>query len=175
VRLSGREKGMVGLGAAVLAAIGFWLGVWDPVQAHIQLLDRKVRAKQAEQQEIQKLVERFRRLRDQIAGIEDHLKRSKDFSILSYLESLAKRQQVQDRIVQMKPKGGETTRYYRESSVEIKMEKVRLSELVGYLYQVENSAELLRVKQLQIKPRFDDKDLLDVRFQVSAYDLLGAG
>jgi len=54
------------------------------------------------------------------------------------------------------------------------MEKIRLPDLVRYLHQVENSPELLRVKQIQIRPRFDDADLLDVRFQVSAYEPLEA-
>lgn len=43
-----------------------------------------------------------------------------------------------------------------------------------YLHEVENSPELLRVKQIQVRPRFDDPDLLDVRFQVSAYEPLEA-
>lgn len=183
MRLSVREKALVYSGGALLGLIGLWLGVWEPVQGEIQSLDRKLKAKQAESRDIQKLSERFRRLKGQIGEIEEDLKRSGEFSILSHMESLAKAQQVQDRIVQMKPKSGEITRYYRENSVEIKMEKIRLPELVRYVYQVENaprvsrasSAALLRVKQISIKPRFDDKDLLDVSFQVSAYDLLEAG
>jgi general secretion pathway protein M len=166
---------MVTAGAALLAGVGFWLGVWEPVQNHRELLDRKLKAKQAEHREIKQLAKRFRRLAGQIRGIESDIERPRNFSILSYLEGLAKRQRVQDRIVQMKPKGGEVTRYYRENAVEIKMEKVRLPELVRYLYQVENSAEMLRILQLQIRPRFDDRDLLDVRFQVSAVELVEAG
>ncbi len=175
MRLSTREQAIVGVGSVFLAVLGFWLGVYEPTKAHLALLDRKVAAKRAEHKEIQDLALRFQRLREQIEGIESHLRRSRQFSILSYLEGLAKRQQVQNRIVQMKPRPGEITRYYRENAVEIKMEKVRLAELVRYLYQVETSPELLRVKQLQIRSRFDDPDLLDVRFQVSAYEPLGAG
>lgn len=174
MRFSTREKAIIALGVAFLVVLGFWLGVWDPVHAHLALLDRRVEAKRTEQREIQDLAARFGQLRGKIDAIETHLRRSKDFSILSYLEALAKRQKVQDRIVQMKPKPGETTRYYRENAVEIKMEKVRLAELVRYLYEVENSPELLRVKQLQIRPRFDDPDVLDVRFQVSSYEPLEA-
>jgi type II secretory pathway component PulM len=164
----------VGIGGTCLAALVFWLGVWDPVQAHLALQERRVDAKRAEYGEVRDLAERFGRLRTRIEGIEAHLRRSRDFSILSYLESLAKRLQVQDRIVQMKPRPGESTRYYKENGVEIRMEKVRLPDLTRYLFQVESSPELLRVKQIQIRPRFDDPDLLDVRFQVSAYEPLEA-
>ena len=174
MRLTQREKMAVGLGGACLAALAFWLGVWGPVQSHISLQQRRVEAKRAEYREVRELAERFERLSTRIEGIEAHLQRSRAFSILSYLESLAKRQQVQDRIVQMKPRPGESTRYYKENAVEIRMEKVRLPDLTRYLFQVENSPELLRVKQIQVRPRFDDPDLLDVRFQVSAYEPLEA-
>ena len=172
MRLSAREKTILGAGAAFLVALTFWLGVWEPVQDHLALLDRRVEAKRAEYRTVQDLAQRFGRLRSQIDEIEADLKRSRNFSILSFLEGLARTQRVQDKIVQMKPRGGETTRYYRENGVEVRMEKVRLPELVQYLYQVENSPHLLRVKQLSIRPRFDDADLLDVRFQVAAYEPL---
>ncbi len=175
MRLSTREKAIVGAGAAFLAGVVFWLGVWEPVQNGLALMERRVEAKRTEYRQIQELAAQYARLRSRIEGIEDHLKRSREFSILSYLENQARRQQVQDRIVQMKPKGGDVTRYYEEKTVEVKMEKVRLAELVRYLYQIENSPELLRIKQLQLRPRFDDPDLLDVRFQVSAFETREAG
>lgn len=175
MRLSAREKAIVGLGGAFLGILGCWLGVWEPVQRHLNLLDRKVKVKRTEYREIQKLAARFETLSGQIQEIEADLRRSKGFSIQSFMEGLAKRQQLQDRIVQMKPKGGEITRYYRENTVEIEMQKVRLSELVRYLYQVENSKETLRIKRLRIDPRFDDPDLLKVRFQVSAFEPVEAG
>ena len=124
MRLSARERTIVGVGTTFLGALGFWLGVLEPVQGHLDLLDRKVKAKEAEQREIQKLAVRFETLSRQIESIETDLKRPKAFSIQSYLEGLAKRQQIQDRIVQMKPKGGEITRYYKENTVEIEMQKV---------------------------------------------------
>lgn len=175
MRLSDREKLVVGIGGACLAVLAFWLGVWEPTRAHLELQTRRVQAKRGEYREVQELGRRFENLRTRIEGIEAHLRRSRDFSILSYLEGLARRLQVQDRIVQMRPRPGEVSRYYRENSVEIRMERVRLPELVRYLYEVENSPELLRIKQIQVRPRFDDSDLLDVRFQVSSYEPLETG
>ncbi|GAB4260100.1 type II secretion system protein GspM [Deferrisoma sp.] len=174
MRLSDREKAIVGLGAVAVVAVGFWLGVWEPVQAQIELWERRVEAKRAELRKVEELGQRYADLQGRIQGIERNLKRSRDFSILSYLENLAKRQNLHDRIVQMKPRPGEVTRYYRENAVEIRMEKVRLGEIVNYLFQVENSPELLRIKQLQMRPRFDDPNRLDVKFQVAAYEPLEA-
>lgn len=174
MRLSTREGVALLIGAAVVLGTGFWVGVWEPLQAHLALLDRRVAAKRTEYRQISELAGRFEGLRGRIAGIEDDLRRNRDFSVLSHLEGLAKEARLQDRIVQMKPRAAETTRHYRENAVELRMEKVRLPDLVRYLDQVENAKALLRIKQLQIRPRFDDPNLLDVRFQVSSYELLEA-
>ncbi len=174
MRLSTRESVALLVGAVVVLGTGFWVGVWEPIQAHLALLDRRVAAKRTEHRQIGELAVRFEGLRGRIAGIEDDLRRHRDFSVLSYLEGLAKEARLQDRIVQMKPRAAEVTRYYRENAVEIRMEKVRLPDLVRYLDQVEHAKALLRIKQLQIRPRFDDPNLLDVRFQVSSYELLEA-
>ncbi len=172
MRLTDREKAVVGVGGVAIAVVAFWIGVWEPVQARIELWKRRGEAKRVEYGKVEELAQRYADLQTRIRGIEKNLKRSKKFSILSYLENLAKRQGIHDRIVQMKPKPGEVTRYYRENTVEIRMEKIRLNQIVRFLFQVENSPELLRIKQLQIRPRFDDPNLLDVRFQVAAYEPL---
>ena len=91
---------------------------------------------------------------------------------MTYLEGQAKKGNVKRHIVQMKPLSGQSTRFYKENMVEIKMEKIPLEQLVRYLYKVENSPELLRIKELRIKPRFDNKNLMDARFKVSAYELM---
>ena len=51
------------------------------------------------------------------------------------------------------------------------MEGVTLEQLVRYLYQIENSPQLLKIKKLEIKPRFNNRQILTVTFRVSAFTL----
>ena len=173
MRLSGRERNVVIVGGCLLAAVMVWSWIIEPVTGKLDNLDRKLAFHQQRYDEVRELSQRFGVLNSQLKSAEQRLKRSSG-SILSHLETLANRQGVKSHIVRMKPKQGQTTRHYTESVVEIKMEKVPLSLLVRYLHQVENAKELLRIKELRIRPRFDNPNLLDVRFQVSSYALLDA-
>lgn len=172
MRLSNRELAFISIGGIAALVMGVWLLVIEPVGENLDLLDRQLGYQVGRLDEISQLSDSFKRLEGQITKTEQRLKRSKDFSILSHLEGEAKKGKVKRHIVQMKPQSGQSTKFYKESMVEIKMEKVPLDQLVRYLYKVENSPELLRIKQLRIKPRFDNKNLMDARFKVSAYELM---
>jgi general secretion pathway protein M len=172
MRLSTREIAVVAIGAVVVVFMASWLLVIEPVGEKLALLDRKLTEQLRSMEKMQRLTANFARLEKQITATEQRLKRSKNFSILSHLEGQAKQGQVKQHIVQMKPLSGQSTRFYKENVVEIKMEKIPLDQLVRYLYKVENSPELLRIKELRIKPRFDNKNLMDARFKVSAYELM---
>lgn len=172
MRLSAREKIVIALGGMFLGLLLVWFGVVSPVYDSIATGDQRMAAHERQYEEIQRLAARYHELKAGLSDTEGRLKRGSSSSILSHLESMAQRLNVKSHIVQMKPMQGQTTRHYTESVVEIKMEKVPLSLLVRYLHQVENAKELLRIKELRIRPRFDNPDLLDVRFQVSSYALL---
>ena len=51
------------------------------------------------------------------------------------------------------------------------MEKITLPLLLSYLQQIESARELMRIKELRIRPRYDNANFLDVRFQVSSYQI----
>ena len=171
MRLSTREITVVIGGGAALLIMAIWFFAIEPMNEKLAVLDRQLEYYGENLEGIQKLAGRFEDLKTRITSTEARLKRSRDFSTLSHMENQAQRLNVKKHIVQMKPKSGQSTRFYKESVVEIKMEKIPLNLLVRYLYQVENSPELLRIKQLKLKPRFDNPDLMDATFQVSAYEL----
>jgi len=60
---------------------------------------------------------------------------------------------------------------YKEELVEVKMQGVALEQLVRYLHQVESSPQLLKIKRLDIRPRPDNRQILNVTFRVSAFTL----
>ena len=60
---------------------------------------------------------------------------------------------------------------YKEESIEVKMDGVTLEQLVRYLYQIENSPQLLKIKKLDIRPHLNNRQLLTTTFRVSAFTL----
>ena len=178
MRLSKRDAMALWAGGGTLVAVGFWFLVVEPVRDHVDLLRHKVEAKQAEYREVSDLALRLSRLTATTGQIEEQLRRGKSFSILTYLEKIAVDLDLRRKITQMRGKGGETTKHFRENAIEIRMEEVSLPQLVKYLYLVEHpkadeaGAALLRVRQLRLKPSNENRNLLDATFQVSGYELL---
>ena len=62
---------------------------------------------------------------------------------------------------------------FDEASVDVRLKRVRLEQLVSFLHAIEDQPDkLLRLRKLSIKARFDKKQDLDVSFTVSTYRLL---
>lgn len=180
MRVSARERAVLGLGGAAVAGLAFWLWVYGPVREHLDMLDRKAQAKQAEYAAVQELAQKYLALSASARQMEERLRRGRGFSILSYLEKVALDQNLRRKISQMRAKGGQTTTHYRENAIEVRLEGVRLSELVRFLYAVEhprtedNAPDLLRIRELRIRKAPESREFLDVTFQVSGYELLEA-
>lgn len=175
MRLTPRETAVVSLGAALLIATVSWLWLIEPLREHLTTLDRGIAYNQDRYRQLLSLSKTYNRLSQEIAESEKRIRRGGDFSVLSFLEAEADRMGVRRHIVQMKPKPGLSTRFYKENQVEIRMEKISLSLLLGYLHQIESSTELLRIRELRMRPRFDNPNYLDVRFQVSSYEIAEPG
>ena len=181
MRISSRDRAALGLCAAAVTGLCFWLWVFEPVQSHLEMLDRKVQARQADYRELQVLAQRYRSLSASAQQTEERLRRARGFSILSYLEKLAVELGVRKKIPQMRAKGGQTTTHYRENAIEVKMAGVRLPDLVRFLYfiehpkQEESVPDVLRIRELRVRSNPESKEFLDVTFQVSGYELLEDG
>lgn len=179
--MSSRERMALGLGAAAVAALGFWLWVYDPVQAHLETLDRKVQARQTQYRELLELARRYRTLSASTQQTEERLRRARGFSILSYLEKLAVELNLRKKIPQMRAKGGQSSTHYRENAIEVKMAGVRLPEMVRFLYYIEHPRQEdavpnpLRIRELRVRANPESREFLDVTFQVSGYELLETG
>ena len=113
----------------------------------------------------------YQRQKNVVTSINTQLKRQPNFAIFSRLEELAGQTGIRGKIIHMKPTVSTPSEVYNEESVEVKMEGVTLEQLVHYLHQVENSPQLLKIKRLEIKPRFDNRQILTATFRVSAFTL----
>jgi hypothetical protein len=72
----------------------------------------------------------------------------------------------------MEPQASPPGDRYRESKVEVALERVTLSQTVNYLHQIEASPQVLSVKSLRVRKRPDNPELLDVSFTVSSFEPL---
>lgn len=127
--------------------------------------------------EIIREIDRLNESKAKLSDVQSMLAGGFDASISTTLENLANKGGIQDRIDSLKEKTAAPSDLFDESSVDVRLKKITLPELVDYLYSIEHSPDkLLRLKRLEIKPRYDNPKEFNVSFQVSTYRLLeGAG
>jgi general secretion pathway protein M len=161
---------VVGAGALLVLFLIFKLTI-DPMLKRSADLDRQLVTARRQLGELRTMQQEYQRQKSVVASINSQLKKQPNFAIFSHLEELAGQTGIRNKIVHMKPTVSAPNDVYNEESVEVKMEGVTLAQLVQYLHQVENSPQLLKIKRLEMKPRFDNRQILTAIFRVSAFTL----
>jgi type II secretory pathway component PulM len=162
--LSKREKLVLLTAGAVLGVFILLAGVVSPMMEYKSRLAASVNAKDSQ-------LRRVYELSSQIRTISDVSKNGKalqtaNFTLFGFLEELAARIKVNDRIEYMKPisEPGDSSR----EAVEVKIRSVFQEDLISLLYDIEHSPHSLKIKRLNIR-RVERDNCLDVTFQVVHY------
>jgi general secretion pathway protein M len=155
----------------VLAAVLLFMLAVDPLIERLDLLDRQVAGKERAIRELAIVGADYSIAKTRHARLDDRVAAGQGkFSLLSYLEESAAGAQLRDHIAAMQPQTASSVEGYRETSVELRLEGVGFPQLLMLLSKLEESPYLLRVKRLQMKPRFDAPQVSDVTLLVSTYD-----
>jgi hypothetical protein len=88
-------------------------------------------------------------------------------SPVSAIEEIAKRTGIKERVASVKPLEERPSPGYIDKPAEVRLEAVDLNQLVNFLYHAESGGKLMVVRELSMKSRFEDPDLLDVTMEVS--------
>jgi type II secretory pathway component PulM len=169
INLSQRDQRVLIAAGAFFVLLILYLGV-DSVLQGYDKLEGKIATKKVEVEKITRLREQYMEAHKQLTDIKAKLDQmEKGFSVLSFIEDLANKENIRENIGSVKPKKVPLNDSYDENIVELQIDNVSLSKLVDFIYKVENSGYLLKVKRLRVKTRYDDRDLLNVTLQVTTY------
>jgi len=95
--------------------------------------------------------------------------RNMGFTLFSFLDKLAGRVGVKDNIKYMKPSSStQRNSLYKISRVEMKVEAVSMDQLKAYLYRIETSKNMIRVKRIAITKTEKPKGFINVILEVEA-------
>jgi len=170
MRLAPRERLILTAGGLAGLAMLLWALAVDPAFTSARELKAAAIRKEAASDELAAVLADYTRQSARIGEAAAKGSRSKDFSLLSFLEGLSAQARVKGNIDYMRPTTNDVTSGIREHQVEIKVSNIRLEAMVSLLSAVERSPHDLRVKRLYVKRRFADPDLLDVTFVVARYE-----
>jgi general secretion pathway protein M len=166
-----RERLFLGGAGAVLVLFLLFKFAIDPLFKRSTDLDRQIVTARRQLVELHTMQQEYQRQKTVVDTINSQLKRQQNFAIFSRLEEFAGQTGIRNKILYMKPTVSTPSEMYNEESVEVKMEGVTLEQLVRYLHHIENSPQLLKIKRLEIKPRFDNRQILTATFRVSAFTM----
>lgn len=167
---SPRERQMLALMAV---AIGLWLLYWllqGLILAPMEEAKRTISAREVALRQMWILQADYRRVQGQVSLLETQIRSGQQGNVLSMLEEMASEVQIKDKIASMDPRSTPPNDLYRESVIEVRLQQVNLKQLVDYLFKIENSGSLLKIKRLRLKTRSDDPGYLDVSFRVSSFE-----
>jgi len=167
IRLTRREKLWAGCLVIFIAAWSiFTVGV-KPAFARVETLNRIIFQKQQELEKLRARSKEYIFLRNSLDNLRTKVaSQQKTFELLPFLESLIEECGLAENVVTMGQQVLPIDSNYSETIVEVRLEKLSLRHLVGFLGKVESSEVLARTKSLYIKRNATNKDLLDLVVEI---------
>lgn len=166
--LTPRERILLGTVGLLAVVSVLYFGLIGPVLS--ARTDAVARVETAEQE-----LEAVRRLRAEyaaataaLAGVEQRIQQGPSSNLLTTLETLARNSSV--KIESMEPQAAASSERYRETKVQLVLKGVTLAQTVAYLQQLETAPAPLSIKNLRLRTRSDNPELLDVTFTVSSFE-----
>ena len=161
-KLSLRERWFVAGAAAFVGTALIFSLVINPVIDSKARYERMAQTTRRDLAQFSQYAAEYRSLQSSLIKLERQVAaRSSDLSLLAAMENNARKLGMADRIASMKPFTSELESGMVQSSVEMRVEKIGLSDLVRYIEAIETGPLMAMTTRLRIKTRFDDPSLLD--------------
>lgn len=169
-RLNPRERTVVISGLIILILIFVWFALLQPYFKTMNTLDRKINAHRHGLLKVEKMSGQISQLRRQLADV--GTKQQGNRPLFSQVESLTEQTGVREQLLSMRPQPATTQGTFRQQLVEIRLDKISLLQLVKLLHAVEYRSGGVQVKSMRVKPRFEDRSLLDVNMVLMSLESL---
>src|SRR5262245_17929274 len=154
---SQRERIIVAMGGAIVAATLVFFLIIDPLIATIDKLDRQAKRRAKDSQELVLVAQEYRLKQARIAKLEERMPvPPAQFSLLAFMEEATTTAQIRDRIVGMQPQAPVVVQGYQETAVDLRLDGVSLPQLLKLLLAIEEAPYNVQVHHLQMKPRYDN-------------------
>lgn len=169
--LEQRQQTLIVIGGAVLAL----LLVFVPISCAASKLG-KLRGDYEKSREgmstFLSKINDYQASKKQLSEIQKQLSAGGGQSLTTVLESLANEEGIGGNIEKLKPVNMGTSDYFDEVGVDATIGKVTLDQIVSYLSRIETHPDIpMKVKKLQIKPKYGGRSQLTLTFQVSTMQI----
>ena len=161
-----RHKLLAAIASAVcLAALLQWVIL--PLSAYYTGLDEDISRGRERLERVLELRREYEQARGSSTRKEGAGTETEDFSLYSFLDRLAERQDLKGSIVFMRPQTEELSGGLTREIVRLRLGNLEINELIPYLYQLEEADSPVRVEDMTIRSRRDAGQGLQVDLRVS--------
>jgi len=167
--VTGRERVALFAGGGIILAILLVVGVVEPYRGAVSRLDSRIETRSRQLESVRALHDEARLLRARLEKNLSHIDRNGGVSHLATLESTVLKVAGRENLAHMKPQPSEIKGEFRETSVEMKLEKVDLGQIVRLLQEIEKGKPPFAVKRMRLSRRYDETSLMDAVVTVSSY------
>ncbi|MCK5069179.1 MAG: type II secretion system protein M [Desulfocapsa sp.] len=168
-QLEKREKVFLSVGIVVILIMLAFYGVYQPYHKALQRFDKKIAAKQLQLEEVKSLQAEYQSLQRQLDNAQKSLSNKGSLSPLAKVEELASSIASREKLSYIRPQPPQIQGEIRVDSLDIKLEKLSLEQVLRLLWKVKSPASQMQVKKIRIKQRFDNTSQLDLTMTVSVY------
>ncbi len=169
-KISKREKTYILLASCAAAFFIIYQFVLTPLEEYYENINRNIPKMKMDLLTAKRLKKQYVELDNDVRNIRGRLdQRQEAFNPYDFLDKLASREGIRPNLEKITSSTEEVNENYHEEIVKIRLKDVMLQKLVRYLYNIENSGQLLTVKELTIEPDRRNSAVLDVRFEVSTF------
>ena len=170
MQLAKREKYLIGLAVCVIVFAVLIQLVLMPFVDGRQRMQNSVAAQERNLQEIVRLSQEYKALeQDSETLIQRLASRPGNFTLFSFLEKAAGKAGVKNNIKYMKPSASTGKGPFKESLVEMKLERITLKQMVDYLKLIESPDDIVSVKRISVQTNKKETQYLDAILQVLTF------
>lgn len=165
--LGPREQIMAGVGIGVVLL----LIIIIPISCASSRLGKLQRQITNHEKNVTKVIDKigqYKAVQARMKQIEGSIQPKSQVQLTTRLESLATQSGIGSNIDSLKEKLGTPGEDFEEIVVSVRMSKLSLSQVLEFLFGIENQKDLnLKINRMQVRPRYDNRQQFDVNFEVT--------
>lgn len=167
-----REKYAIGLAAGIIAIIIVIQLIISPILNKKRRLDRQIEAQGKTLQDMLELKSEYETIKKMTDAAKTSVAgRNSGFTLFSFLDNLAGQAGLKDRIAYMKPSTSiQEDGPFKISIVETKLQAITMKQLTAYIYRIETSRNMVRIKRLSITKTGKQAGTIDAVLLVETFE-----
>lgn len=167
-RLTPRERLLIGGALLLFTGTILYLAVFAPYRTALKRFDQTLTTGRQQLHQARQTQQEILALRQDLSRLENRLDRAPGFNALVFMEELVGRVARREQLTFVRPKSVDYLDDLVLEALEMKVEGLDLAQVLGLLAEIEEVRVPLRMTELNLKRRYDDRARLDLTLTIVA-------